>query len=114
VLLLLFLSSSLHPTSALLPLTSCLSSPCSAGSTCVDAPTGYNCECAPGFTGDDCGNDIDECVEVIDLCLNFGACVNTLGSYRCNCIEGTMGDDCSINPDDCASTTGEVLCKNGG
>lgn len=35
--------------------------PCKNGATCVNHFTHYTCECKPGFTGDNCTVDIDDC-----------------------------------------------------
>ena len=32
--------------------------------------------------------DINECVEMDDICGEVAECVNAVGSYECNCIEG--------------------------
>ena len=36
---------------------------CQNGGHCVDHFTHFKCECAPGFGGDDCSQNIDECAE---------------------------------------------------
>lgn len=35
--------------------------PCQNGAKCVDQFTHYKCECAPGFKGDNCTLNIDDC-----------------------------------------------------
>lgn len=36
--------------------------------------------------------DIDECVELEDVCTNQGECENTFGSYKCVCTHGYRGN----------------------
>lgn len=52
------------------------------------------CECEPGFQGDRCLSDVDECVK--NPCANGGQCQNTYGSYRCNCSLGFAGQACEL------------------
>ena len=46
----------------LIDVDECASSPCQNGGTCVDVVNAYTCNCAPGFTGDNC--------ETGNLCLD--------------------------------------------
>lgn len=45
----------------------------SAWYLCQDALGAYFCDCAPGFLGDHCGLNSDECAS--QLCLHGGLCV---------------------------------------
>ncbi|XP_075703255.1 protein kinase C-binding protein NELL1-like, partial [Rhinoderma darwinii] len=58
---------------------------CRYGGTCV-APN--KCACPPGFTGDHCEKDIDECAEGIIQCHNHSRCANLPGWYHCECRSG--------------------------
>lgn len=103
----------------------CQTLPCVNDGTCVDIGgdyvcrclgdfTGRDCEtriCSPGFTGDDCSFDIDECLNSPDLCSNGGTCVNVRGSYECDCFDGFAGRTCETDIDECGPTN---PCLNGG
>ncbi|XP_011674027.2 sushi, von Willebrand factor type A, EGF and pentraxin domain-containing protein 1 [Strongylocentrotus purpuratus] len=78
----------------------CVSNPCADGATCVDVTHGYDCVCPPGFAGDDCQLDIDECFGN-DVCLNNATCTNLVNAYVCECANGFKGENCQINIDDC-------------
>lgn len=54
------------------------------------AYTGYNCICPNGFTGVNCGSQINACVQ--NPCLNNGVCSPTgNGEYTCACLPGLTG-----------------------
>lgn len=60
----------------------CASSPCRNGATCtaLAGSSSFTCSCPPGFTGDTCSYDIEECQS--NPCKYGGTCVNTHGSYQ--------------------------------
>uniref|UniRef100_A0A673FM18 Crumbs cell polarity complex component 2b n=1 Tax=Sinocyclocheilus rhinocerous TaxID=307959 RepID=A0A673FM18_9TELE len=65
---------------------------CEHGGVCTDGSWGANCTCRPGFTGDRCEVDIDECES--DPCRNGGTCVNRHNHYLCECVSDFSGEDC--------------------
>jgi len=77
--------------------------PCCGESTC----SAGTCACDPGWTGERCEIDIDECAS--SPCLNGGTCTDQVNGYTCDCQDGYTGDDCEINIDECASSP----CING-
>ena len=55
-----------------------------AGTCTLDADDhSYSCDCQRGYRGDHCDENIDECYENANICLNGGTCEDLHGSYRC-------------------------------
>ncbi|XP_025835498.1 protein crumbs isoform X2 [Agrilus planipennis] len=86
----------------------CLNSPCANGGSCTATKTGFNCSCPPGFTGDQCQVDIDECAS--DPCMNGGTCMDRVNGFYCNCTENWMGQFCEKPFDICELKP----CQNNG
>ena len=57
--------------------------PCQNGASCEnDGAGGYSCVCSPGFTEDNCGQEINECEP--NPCLNQGICRVSLNALSYN------------------------------
>ncbi|XP_016384247.1 protein crumbs homolog 2-like [Sinocyclocheilus rhinocerous] len=69
---------------------------------------GYICQCQPGYTGENCSVNINECVS--EPCHNGGSCEDLVNGYKCVCPEGFAGVECEVNIDECESAP----CLNGG
>lgn len=77
------------------------SSRCNVYCRAQDLPTGhYTCDestgrkvCMPGWQGNNCQRDINECGSERSLC-HSGTCHNSLGSYSCACSNGYSGTHC--------------------
>jgi hypothetical protein len=78
------------------------------------------CACTDGFTGDGVNacDDVDECADGTDTCLDAATCVNIDGGFRCDCPAGFTGDgisacddvdECMLGTDTCAAN---ALCAN--
>ncbi|XP_019622001.1 PREDICTED: von Willebrand factor D and EGF domain-containing protein-like isoform X2 [Branchiostoma belcheri] len=72
---------------------------CQNGGLCVpdpDEPRGqgyYSCVC-PGYTGQLCETEIDECQS--NPCSN-GTCIDYVNGYNCTCAEGYIGINCDVS-----------------
>ena len=65
----------------------CSSNPCVNGAVCLAQPNGYQCVCAPGFSGSNCETDLRMCP-----CENGATCIVENGQYRCDCAAGFEGE----------------------
>jgi hypothetical protein len=73
----------------------CTSAPCLNGASCEhDGLGGPECTCAPGYGGDFCQDDIDECES--QPCQNGGLCIDEINGYTCDFEKGYMGDHCEF------------------
>ncbi|KAL5488776.1 hypothetical protein EMCRGX_G017770 [Ephydatia muelleri] len=104
------------------PATSCLPfcSPTCVHGQCTDPNI---CTCTSGWTGESCGDDVDECLTNNGGCGH--SCTNTLGSYTCSCNSGyslayddhqcTDIDECKENlsgcNQNCTNTNGSFSCS---
>jgi hypothetical protein len=73
---------------------------------------GYACECPEGWTGFDCGSDVNECAAEQSPCANGAACENFAGDFACLCTAGWTGDDCLENLNECELE--KTVCQNDG
>lgn len=55
----------------------------------MDEVNGYSCQCTPGYTGNNCENQVDECAS--NPCMNGGSCTDLQNGFRCTCPQGTSG-----------------------
>lgn len=66
---------------------------CDKNCSCVRENTDFcnnvngQCICKPGWTGRNCSEDVNECLNV-KVCPENSDCVNSDGSYRCSCHRG--------------------------
>lgn len=67
------------------------------------------CFCPPGYTGESCAINIDECRQVEEPCFNNGVCVDEVNQFRCECAPGFKGDRCQESVDMCVNSP----CFNG-
>ena len=91
----------------------CIDDPCQIGGTWRACPStnvldSYTCFCRPGFLGDICEFDIDECLS--HPCQYSAPCTEGVNSYSCACRPGLDGHNCNEDVDECESNP----CANGG
>uniref|UniRef100_A0A914QJY6 EGF-like domain-containing protein n=1 Tax=Panagrolaimus davidi TaxID=227884 RepID=A0A914QJY6_9BILA len=103
----------------------CSSMPCQNGGTCLSTTgSDFTCKCPPGFTGNLCEENINDCERYDDpnfgdagknlsKCTNGGSCIDGINEFYCVCPNGFTGKDCRQNIDEC-NIYGSGLCKNGG
>ncbi|XP_067041983.1 uncharacterized protein [Acropora muricata] len=81
--------------------------PCQNNGKCIphrESPRGsglYQCNCVPGFTGDRCQTNINECQSY--PCIR-GRCIDELNNFSCICDPGYVGRTCDTDYDDCTSS----------
>ncbi|KAM8821424.1 vitamin K-dependent protein S [Eudromia elegans] len=83
---------------------------------CIDGQAKYTCVCKPGWQGENCEEDINECENINGGCSQ--RCSNLPGSYRCLCEDGYYMhsnkkdcrdiNECALRPNVC----GTAICKN--
>lgn len=85
----------------------CDSQPCLNQGVCQDQFNEFNCSCSPGWEGEVCETEINECSA--GPCLH-GTCTDLMADYLCECEPGYVGKDCEEEVDNCL----EFSCLNGG
>uniref|UniRef100_A0A673GUK5 Slit homolog 1 protein-like n=1 Tax=Sinocyclocheilus rhinocerous TaxID=307959 RepID=A0A673GUK5_9TELE len=71
---------------------------------------GKQCICPPGFVGDDCSVDYNECEG--HYCQNGALCVDHVAGYTCICPQGYSGRLCE-GPLWAPAGCEQLLCENG-
>ncbi|XP_061784647.1 protein crumbs homolog 1-like [Nerophis lumbriciformis] len=84
----------------LLPVSKCVGTrwnfSCFNGGNCSEPDN--KCLCLPGFTGQWCEKDVDECAS--DPCMNGGFCINYVNHFECVCDMNYSGTHCQIDVSD--------------
>ena len=84
---------------------------CANGGECVDGlGDSYTCICQPGWDGDRCEVNIDECED--DPCLNEGHCMDLVGDFMCVCPITWTGPLCQDRVEQCTDNPclNDALC----
>ncbi|XP_071447350.1 protein jagged-1b-like [Hetaerina americana] len=82
---------------------------CGEHGRCISQPGGgFRCVCDPGYTGQYCHENINDCK--LNPCQNGGTCVDKVNSFQCICKEGWEGNICSQNKNECEPNP----CRNNG
>lgn len=81
---------------------------CQNTGQCVTSGGAPHCECAPGFGGDECEQNVDDCASA--PCQNGGVCGDRVGDYICACPSGFTGKSCETKATPCEPSP----CQSGG
>lgn len=65
----------------------------------MDIVGGFTCDCRPGFHGDRCETEVDECAS--QPCRNGAICRDYVNSFVCECRPGFDGILCEHNIPEC-------------
>ena len=69
---------------------------CKNGATCMTSPPSrdFNCSCVTGYSGTDCGENIDDCIG--NNCTAPQVCFDGLNQFRCACPVGKCMAYCNM------------------
>lgn len=84
---------------------------CHNGGECVEGHgLEFTCQCTPGWEGQLCDTEINECAS--SPCLNGGVCVDKIAEYACACPMGFTGTNCEEEVLKCDSSPcqNQALC----
>ncbi|KAG7457214.1 hypothetical protein MATL_G00244140 [Megalops atlanticus] len=81
---------------------------CYNGGNCTEAGDGsqWACQCRPGFAGQWCETDIDDCAS--GPCYNGGHCIDMVDQFHCVCDLSYTGELCELNLN-ASSLTSDLL-----
>lgn len=70
--------------------------------TCDNRKKGAECYCTPGFTGANCQDNVDYCLQYAP-CQNQANCTDgkEVNEYSCTCVSGWTGRNCDVDIDEC-------------
>ncbi|XP_044030322.1 versican b [Siniperca chuatsi] len=77
----------------------CTISVCQNGGSCYIKGAQNTCMCAPGYTGQHCETDVDECQS--NPCLNGATCLDGVNSFTCLCLPSYAGELCEQDTEVC-------------
>ena len=82
-------------------ISACNPTPCQNEGTCneVDGEAVCDCSTAPGWEGESCEIDIDDCAS--NPCQNDSECRDLLNAFECDCLDGFEGNSCEIELNPC-------------
>ncbi|XP_027976181.1 protein crumbs homolog 1 isoform X3 [Eumetopias jubatus] len=68
---------------------------CYNGGNCSEFQGELKCLCWPGYTGEWCERDVDECAS--DPCFNGGLCQDLVNKFQCVCDVAFGGERCEVD-----------------
>ncbi|KTF87440.1 hypothetical protein cypCar_00025640 [Cyprinus carpio] len=65
----------------------------------LNTATGYICRCDPGWAGQNCDQNVNECSS--NPCQNGGTCTDGINGYTCTCSSQWTGPQCQTPQQEC-------------